>query len=152
MCWQDVTKNTLKRDECAAHMCTHKPGCPHCKFVELELQVKLWEQAHWMCPQIPHNKRTADRLLRLIIRLEEKKEPAVDSVESAAESDDEWDDTEYINRDFDQGGEEAAAPEDDHAPATDLRISTYKKVSAYVYDLRALYFVWLIYERFILYG
>ena len=94
---------------------------------------------------IPHNKRTADRLLQLTIRLEEKKEPAVDSVESAAESDDVWDDDmECINRDFDQGGEEAAAPEDDHAPATDLRISAYKKVSAYIYDLRALYFVWLI--------
>jgi len=75
---------------------------------------------------------TADRLLQLIIRLEEKKEPAVDSVTAEpVDSADEWDDMEYINCDSDQSGEDAAAPEDDHAPAADLRISIYKKVSEY---------------------
>jgi hypothetical protein len=81
--------------------------------------------------QTPHM-LTADRLLQLIIRLEEKKEPAVDSVTAEpVDSADEWDDMEYINCDSDQSGEDAAAPEDDHAPAADLRISIYKKVSEY---------------------
>lgn len=81
--------------------------------------------------QTPHM-LTADRLLQLIIRLEEKKEPAVDSVTAEpVDSADEWDDMEYINCDSDQSGEDAAAPEDDHAPAADLRITIYKKVSGY---------------------
>ena len=90
MCWQDATKSMRKRDECAASMCTHKTGCPHCKLTELELQVKLWQQAHSIFLQTPHM-LTADRSLQLIICLEEKKEPAVDSVTAEpVDSADEW--------------------------------------------------------------